>query len=84
MPITNIDNIHIIYKKEKHIGTHFRVACQLRCLLGIQTFSFQNLGSPSYDYVAVVPDGKRYRIKTREVDITDRIFENVIDEVSVF
>jgi len=82
MPITNIDGITIFYGKEKHLPTHFRIATQVRAWLKIhENMTIKNIGLPSYDYEVWV-GLKKYVVKTKKVDITDTIYENVITSVS--
>lgn len=82
MPIANIDDITIMYGKEKHLSTHFRVATQVRAWLKPSgKMVIHNLGEPTYDYEVRVGQ-KSYIVKTKRVDITDRIFENVVISVA--
>jgi hypothetical protein len=83
MPIVNIDNVTVFYGKEKHIGTHFRVASQVRAWLRTnKPLTIKNNGSPSYHYTVTVGTDERYEVTTRKVDITEHIFENVIENVN--
>ena len=86
MPITNIDNINIRYGKEKHLPNHFDVALQFRNWIWgrtnkTPTFTIWNEGEENnYSYLAQNVNGA-WRIHTRQVWITDKVFKNVICKI---
>ena len=81
MPITNIDGINIRYGKEHHLPNHFDIAVQTRLLLHLNTFTIWNEGvDHNYSY-QVQNLGGLWRVHTRQVWITDKIFKNIFDSI---
>tara|TARA_E500000318_G_C3381976_1_gene142577 strand:+ start:227 stop:517 length:291 start_codon:yes stop_codon:yes gene_type:complete len=81
MPTANIDGINVRYSKEKHLANHCDVAFQVRGWIHQKTFTIWNEGA-DHDYAYTVQNlNGAWRIHTRQVWITDKVFKNVVDRV---
>lgn len=84
------DNIKVCYNKDKHISNHLQIAHQYKHYVTGAFYRFESIKIiprlpdnfiDDYYYALYLDDMLRHYVKTKSIQITDKVFINVIDEI---
>ena len=83
MPFKSLDGITVFYMKASHLPFHYDIAHQVKLMMNTdEPFTFVPDGKPDYTFTVKFDSGKRYKIQTRRLDLTDKYFKNLITNIS--
>jgi len=82
MPFKTFEGITIFYMKPSHLPFHFDIAYQIKLMMATdEPFTFVPDGKPDYTFTIKFNSGKRFKITTRRVDLSDKFFKNIVSKI---